>query len=129
MALRVRHGRGQSHEERAPHQSSRWRDARSRHFWGADRPGHCGYFFAAQSERAFRLLLLTLQYQLDTVRIRAGSAYHDVLPHRLCTRLAWRMRRYDWSHRVAVLRRLWPQRFQWLRIAMDYEITGARCPE
>ena len=74
------------------------------------------------SERAFRLLLLTLQYQLDTVR--GTGVYHDVLPHRSAlARLEDAALR--WSHRVAVLRPL-AARFQWLRIAMDYEITGAR---
>ena len=74
------------------------------------------------SERAFRQMLLTLRLQIDAVRNR--GAYQDVSPHRSALhRLEDAAPR--WSHRVVLLTPL-AARLQWQRIAMDYEMTGAR---
>jgi len=74
------------------------------------------------SERVFRQMLLTLHLQIDAVRNR--GAYQDVSPHRSALHrledVALR-----WSHRVALLTPL-AARLHWQRIAMDYEMTGAR---
>ena len=83
-----------------------------------------GYFFAAESERAFRQLLLALQQQLDAVRIRGRGAYQEVQPVRVARhRLEDAVLRL--VNKVAALAPL-AARLHWQRIVLDYEIARAR---
>jgi CPA1 family monovalent cation:H+ antiporter len=74
------------------------------------------------SERAFRQLWLTLQLQIDAVR--NSGVYRGAPAHRSALqRLEEAARR--WLHRAALLAPV-EERLHWHRIALDYEVAGAR---